>query len=91
MACTPVDMPGSKEEDIIVVGDYAVNKAVGIQPGALGLCFAGRNDVRQPKQLQQLLTVSIHVCRRRLHRSRYPLVRSAQSLRPCDASFSEGN
>lgn len=56
----PVDALAPKEEDIVIVSDDAIHKARIIQPGTLGFCLYGRNDVRDAKHLEQLLTLSIH-------------------------------
>ena len=75
-ACTPVDVLGAKKEDIVVVGHNAVHEAIRIQPGALGFRLAGSDDVGEAKQLQQLLAVPVHVCRRCLVRARRAFVGS---------------
>ena len=51
----------AKQEGIIVICDNTIYKALRVKPGALRLSLSGRNDVGQPKQLQQLLAVPIHV------------------------------
>lgn len=52
-----VDVGGAKEEGIIVIGDDAVHEALFVQPRALCLCLHGCDDIRDAKQLQQLLAV----------------------------------
>lgn len=78
----PVHMLGAEQEHVIVIGDNAINQAIGIKPGALSLSLAGRDDVGQPKQLQQLLAVPVHVRSRRLIRTSRPLVGRPQRLQP---------
>ena len=41
----PVDVLGPEEESIVVISDYAVHKALRIQPGALRLGLGRRDDV----------------------------------------------
>ena len=74
IACTPVHVLGAKKEDIVVVGHNAVHEAIRIEPGALGFRLAGSDDVGEAEQLQQLLAVPVHVCRRCLVRPRCALV-----------------
>ena len=32
---SPVHVAAAKEEDVIVIGDHAIDQALGVQPGAL--------------------------------------------------------
>ena len=49
--CPPVHAAGAKEEGIVIIGDHAIHQTVGVQPGALGLCLLGGDDVGHAKHL----------------------------------------
>jgi hypothetical protein len=53
----PIYMGRPKKKGIIVIGDYAIDKAIFIEPSTLRLCLRWRDDVRQAKVLQQLLAL----------------------------------
>ena len=73
-------MLAAEEEDVVVVSHDAVDEAVLVQPGALGLRLNGSNDVRQPEHLQQLLALAVHVAGGRVGDARLLAVLLGQPL-----------
>ena len=61
LTLVPVNMPAAKKEHIVILCYNTIHQPLFIQPCALGLCFHWSNDEGKPKQLQQLLALSIHV------------------------------
>ena len=50
-----VDLPPSKQEDVVVIGDGALSKFLLIKGSTLGFGLGGGNEVGQTKEREQLL------------------------------------
>jgi len=76
----------AEQEDVVVIGDHAIDQPGRVQPGALRLGLLRRHQERQPKHGQQRAALAVHLAARVVRQHHRAALLRLQRLRSAAAA-----